>query len=589
MTNKGQSGLLPLFLLGEERDIMLRLAKVGVWLDGAAAEKRWRYGQNVFELYMEEILAHAGIPFRRLTTGAELTVYSPDVLLVALAGESDAALEELLSFVRSGGTLISYAGLNRLAGQLGCRELAVRDAAYAELPEQGIAADGVALRALKVRPWVRVEAETATAQGVLRKGEPNGETIGAASLELVIGSGKLIRWNVNVPETIVRLQQGSGPVVEDGIPAADGTGTLDEGILKADDCCELDWELDRTETATGVPYYGVPYADLWREAMIGQLLRETLERGAALPFVDYWPEGVRQVAMISHDSDFNVDASAEATLEVLKENGVQSTWCMIEPGYSTDIYEKIKADGHELAFHYNALEKEDGIWDAYEFERQLEFIRSSTGEEVVSNKNHYTRYEGWGELFQWCEKNGIEADQTRGPSKKGNIGFLFGTCHPYYPIAWSDERNRTYNVLEIGFLTQDLEHPSLADTSVIDPFLDGVERVRGVAHFLFHQLHVLQQPKVREAMGLVVRRAKERGFTFMTSAQILRWEQARRRTVLATGEQGGLQLQQAPDGAVVWIPTTAGEGAEAVRFGVGCRKVVIGAGTDVQAAAGREA
>lgn len=581
---------LPLFFLGqrvEEWESLVRTTKVGVWLDSAASQKRWKYSQNIFDLYIEEILGHAGIPFTRLTSREELVAYRPDILLVALSGESDASLEELLSYVRSGGTLISYGGLNRMAGQLGCREVPFRDVSYASLPPRGIAADGVALRALKARPWILTgTGGKVTELGALDKSKPGGETLSAACLEFALGEGKLIRWNVSLIETVVRLQQGSGPVVEDGIPAADGSGTLDEGILKADDFCELDWELDRCKTGTGTSYYPYPYADLWREVMVNQLLQESLEAGTALPFVDYWPEGVKQVALISHDSDFNLDESAEITLQVLKENGVRSTWCMIEPGYSAGVYEMIKADGHELAFHYNALEKENGFWEMGEFERQLEYIRSTTGAPIVSNKNHYTRYEGWGELFRWCEENGIEADQTRGPSKKGNIGFLFGTCHPYYPISLADERNRRYNVLEIGFLTQDLEHPSLADTSVVEPFLDGVEKVRGVAHFLFHQLHVLQQPKVREALGFVARRAKERGFTFMTTEEILRWEQSRRKAVVTTDDQGGLRVLHAPAGAVVWIPATEGEGTEEVRFGVGCKRAVLGVDAVLQGRSG---
>ena len=56
----------------------------------------------------------------------------------------------------------------------------------------------------------------------------------------------------------------------------------------------------------------------------------------------------------------------------------------------------------------------------------------------------------------------------------------------YYPIARSHERNR-FTGSQIGFLTQDLEHPTLSDVSVIAPFLEKVAEVRGVAHFLFHQ------------------------------------------------------------------------------------------------------
>ncbi|MVO98642.1 hypothetical protein EDM21_03675 [Paenibacillus sp. N10] len=555
--------------------MMGRLAKIGVWFQEDSAMKRWQVGQNVFERYLEEILAHAGIPFELLGNWEALEAYAPDVLLVAHSDEHDRTLAKLRGFVEQGGTLISYAGLNRLAGSLGCKESAWREAVYADIPDTGTSADGIRLRALGAKPWQPIDSKESEpkhqSRGLLHKEHKDGEEAGPAYIEFAIGSGRLIRWNVNIPETVVMLQQGSTPVTSDGLPAPDGTGNLDEGILKADDRCELDWVLDRCATETGAAYYGVPYADLWREVLLAQLIREAAALGFPAAILDYWPEGIRQVAMISHDSDLNIDESAMITMDVLKEFGVKSTWCMIEPGYSKEVYDRIHAEGHELAFHFNALEKEKGVWSAEEFERQLAFIRSSTQAPVVSNKNHYTRYEGWGDLYRWCEAGGIESDQTRGPSKKGNIGFPFGTCHPYYPVAWADERNRMYNVLEIGFLTQDLDHATLADHSVIHPFLEQVSRVRGVAHFLFHQVHILQQPKVREALRQVINEAQKREFRFWTGEQITRWEQSRREARMRVDAEGNLSLESLPPGAVIRVSllesgSAGGAGVER-RFG----------------------
>lgn len=120
----------------------------------------------------------------------------------------------------------------------------------------------------------------------------------------------------------------------------------------------------------------------------------------------------------------------------MKEQDVRTTWCMIEPGYSPEIYDEIRRDGHELAFHYNAVTADNGYWDEAEFRRQFDWLKAAAGRDsIVSNKDHYTVFHGWGELFGWCESVGIQVDQTRGPIKRGDVGFLFGTCHPYRPIA----------------------------------------------------------------------------------------------------------------------------------------------------------
>jgi hypothetical protein len=562
----------------------VRVARIAVLVDGMATSQFWRKGLNVFELYVQEILSHAGLPFARINSIHQLTRDAFDILIVACSRNDEDTDLRIWEFAERGGVVISYAGLSSLAGKLGCVEEGTIHTGYAWLPP--IEGELEPLRFLKAVPW-RVFASSGVqymgSSGILVAGHPSGRDCGAALLHFRVGDGAIERWAVDIPTTVVGLQQGLKPVTEDGRPALDGTGSIDDGILKADDGFELDWEHDRAWTETGTPYFAHPYADLWREVLVHHLLQRVVEKGLTAPFVSYWPDGIQHVAMISHDSDANLEESAETTLRVLDECGIQSSWCILEPGYSPSIYEQVKAKGHELALHFNALDYE---WTEEEFRRQFQWLLGAIGEErVTSNKNHYTRFEGFGELFRWCENCGIESDQTRGPSKKGNIGFLFGTCHPYFPIAWADERNRFYNVLEIGMLTQDLDHINLADSSVVVPFLEQVRRVQGVAHFLFHQVHIHRQPSVQEAMRKVVREARKRGFVFWTGKQINDWERIRRKVKIKGLDYNGNLLVNSSveiDGLVVWIPLPNhrehGEGDGRTverRFGVWCEKRVI--------------
>ena len=559
-----------------------QLARVGVVFEQAEAERLRAGGRNAFQLYLREILDHAGVPhqwFDHHQDALRRPRREPplDILIVALAGDGEAAAEAILQFAERGGVVIGLANLSSLAARLGF-ELAETGVGYAALD------GGQPLRFLAAAPWILTpEVPGAKGYGELRRDSPMGEAAGPVIARCDVGRGLIERWAVDVAATVVHLQQGLGPVVQDGPPAPDGSGPIDEGILKADDGFALDWELDRARTETGQPYFAYPYADLWREAFIGRLLRIALERGLALPFVDVWPNGVRQVATISHDSDLNTDESAETTLDILRELGLQSTWCIIEPGYSPRIYERVLADGHELAFHYNAVVHEGLKWDADDFKRQFDWMKRATSlPAVVSNKNHYTRFEGWGDLFRWLEQAGIQADQTRGPSKRGNVGLLFATCHPFFAIAWRDEGNRLYDVIEIGFLTQDLDLGSWADSSVIGPFLERVEQVCGVAHFLFHPVHLHAQEKVRQAIRSVVSQARERGFVFWTSRQINDWVRARRALRVEGFDVGGAVVLSgagtagpAASQAVVWVPAgheSAGGPGWAQRYGVWCRR-----------------
>jgi len=571
---------------------MNKMASIGVLLDNEAAQARWAKSENVFEGFVVEVLEHAGIPFRFLQSADE--VGSCDVVIVGLEplAADLSAQESLWNYSENGGLLISFAGLNRFAQRLGCEIGPTTGPGYASLPDY--MGDSRPLRYLESTSWdvVRTSASDTplhtSSFGVLRSCTSSKcKGLGAAMQSFLVGRGALHRWSVNLPATWVGLQQGTKPVTQDGFPAPDGTASIDDRLLKADDSFELDWDMDRVKTTTGAAYFPHPYSDLWKEAFISHLLRETVKLQLTLPFVGYWPNGIEHVAMISHDSDRNVDESAVTTLDVLKECNVRSTWCMLEPGYSAPIYERLLAEGHELALHYNAMEDQNGKWEEQELARQTDWLKRAAGlEHCISNKNHYTRFEGWGELFRWCERQGIQADQTRGPSKKGNVGYLFGTCHPYFPIAYSDEKNRFYDVLEMGFLIQDhLDHSLLDDGIVFASFLEETMKVKGFAHFLFHPVHIHNHSHVRETLRKVIQMASDYGFVFMTGEEINHWERARRSIrILGVNASGDAEFASASadsqlQEAVIWIPVADNQNpltaSTEYRFGVACRKQVI--------------
>ncbi|MDF2652382.1 MAG: glycoside hydrolase/deacetylase, partial [Paenibacillus sp.] len=566
-------------------------------VESEAAERKWTYGLNVFEKYVEEILQHVGLPFETISQLDAVSLQKFDILIVACSQENGEKTSHLWAYAEQGGTIISYAGLNAMAIRLGYIQTGETGAGYAEIEPTRSGQPG-SLRFTSANPWIEADEINREAAGqvslaytgIIKQGRPDGQELGPALLKFAIGHGSLYRWTVNIPLTIVHMQQGTGPVLDDGVPAADGSANVNEDILKADDRIALDWKYDRVHTETGIPYFPWPYADYWREALLRHVLQCALDKDLTLPFTGYWPDGIRHIATISHDSDTNQDEHAVAALKLLEECQIQTTWCMIEPGYGAPIYDQVKQAGHELAFHYNALEKDNGKWDEAEFNRQVSWVKQAIGQEqVTTNKNHYTRVEGWGELFLWLERNGILSDQTRGPSKKGNVGFLFGTCHPYFPIALFDEKNRFYDVLEIGFLTQDLDLGHLADNTVIEPFLQQAKLVNGAAHFLFHQIHIYTREEVRNAIRMLVSKANEMGFTFWKSKQIQDWTRLRRSVrITASDDEGNVELQsdEAVTGLVVWVPMRTSEAflpdeRHEMQFGIPCRKVVMNMNVEV--------
>ncbi|HZG56554.1 hypothetical protein [Paenibacillus sp.] len=571
---------------------MRRIENIAVWINGRAADERRSRGWNEFGEYVLELLEHRGIAYRVVSTAGALLEGGFDVVVAAVADDLHGDADAMLRFAERGGLVVALANLNRLAARIDHRPAAPSTRDYAVLraddgPLGFVAATygeagAVRLRYASAAPWrpIGAPAPGADAFGSL----PNGPLL----QRFPVGSagGRLDRFAVNVGETVVAVQQGDRPVLEDGVPAPDGTADVTDGVLKADDVMLMDWDKDRKTTASGLPYFAFPYADWWRELLVGYLVVACRDRGLALPFVGYWPHGIDRVAHLSHDSDFNGDEQAATTLALLEEQGIRSTWCMLEPGYSRHLYDRIREGGHEIAFHYNAVAADNGVWSEAEFLRQFRWLQEATGErDIATNKNHLTRVEGWGELFRWCEKAGIASDQTRGPSKKGNVGFLYGTSHPYFPAAWADENNRRYDVLQVGFLTPDMNTGKWTDDTFVAPMLDEVARTEGVAHFLFHQYHLHHNERVRSAYRIWAEEARARGFTFLTNREINDWERARRAfRIGGFGADGAPAVDAlggpAPAGTVVWVPVVGDAGAVgdadiAERYGVPCRRHVL--------------
>lgn len=562
-------------------------AKLGLYHPIKTYEQRWADGENCFELFAKEALEHAGLTMD-LVEPNQVPNTEANILIIPHASTvQPEEVDTILDFVKTGGAIVLFGGSGQIGKKTGLQPIRQLSTGYASVSEDGIREP---LRYLKAESLITtpVDDEEISLEwftsGELRP-TPGGPSLQKVWYEAEHGKGVIKICAVDVFSTMVLLQQGDRPVTEDGMPAPDGTAALDDDILKAEDTMQQDWEYDRIPTPSGSMFFNLPYTDLWRDHVVRHIVKTALRLDKTFPVLGYWPSGIKAVAHLSHDSDLNIDESAMTTMDVLKPFNVKSTWCMIEPGYSESVYDRIKEEGHELAFHYNALDTQEGSWDRDEFKRQFHWLTEAIGtDEVTSNKNHYTRFEGWGELFAWCEEVGIQLDQTRGPSKGGNRGFVNATCHVFKPIAWQDAKNRLYDVLQNGFLTQDLdlsEHWGASD--IMYPLLDQVERVEGIGHFLFHQVHIHRSEDARNALKKLLAEAIDRGMPWWTSEQINTWERARRAVHMELSDTGlkvasGEKLEE----AVIYIPL-AEEPKDKTdiiyRWGVPCIQVV----TDITA------
>ncbi len=529
---------------------------------------------SAYHSYLIEILQHAGLFFSTVPP-ADLPSALPDASILVTCGEAtppDGVREEIREWVLGGGSWISIAGLWNLEDLFGVRP---RPA----VTQSFFAAGAVSMGEGYLEPVDKAHPVTAALNGPLhffngRAVEEAGCRVlahaldahckgvtGPALTDNRAGSGRCLLIAPDLTGTVVRIQQGVA-ITRDAVPAPDGSAPVSDGVLKSDDGLVLDWDFDRDEIlgVRGLHAFLRPVADLWRDLLIRAILDCAAASEVALPLVWFHPEGREAVAHMSNDTDLSDPDCAEEMLKTLAEAGIRSTWCNILPPYPAGIIEAMKQAGHEAAMHYDAISEGRG-WSREEFMQQHSDISRALGEAPVSNKNHYLRWEGDTEFFEWLAAAGVTLDQSKGASKTGVAGFNFGTCHPYFPVA---PDGHLLDVLELTTPTQDLV--VFAPEELVDALIPRVRDVYGVLHLLFHPAHI-KKPPVRQAVLSAVRKAREAGMEWFTAAEISRWECARRQVrwsayarevdrVSVQVAAGGAPLARA---ALMWLAPSVGE------------------------------
>ncbi|TMV49146.1 hypothetical protein FE783_15905 [Paenibacillus mesophilus] len=524
-----------------------------VWNEAEGARVN-REGRNEVSGYLSEMLSYLGYRCQ-MWTHRDWIDRQPQGFTV-VAGASDLAEWPAVcdAYVKEGNVLLAIGGVYGLEEVLGVTSAGVVQEGWvqwekdAECPAAGLRSSF---------HFFGAHAVTAADSGIETWGRLTGSLGVPADLpedaahpaitERRIGHGRAVMIGIHLMNTFFMIQQGIA-VVRDGLPADDGTAAINDGIWKSDDGCVLDWKRDRDAVEPGgVPFFLHPIVDEWRfvlQRVIHSLIQST---GSPLAQVWFWPRGIEGIGHISHDTDGNNPEHCAVTLQKLSEAEVRSSWCIILPGYDAETNRRIDAEGHEIALHYNALGTEipHSEWSEEHFRMQLDDLQVQFPDRpIVTNKNHYLRWEGDVQFYRWCERAGISLEQSKGGTKQGNKGFLAGTCHPYVPVETESERNRPFNLLSLPTLAWDPPVPARCTLEEACAITNRARDVYGVAHFLFHPGMVGKRKNgVGESLVELVRYGREKGLEWWTGEEIERWFRLRK--------QVQMELKRARDGDFV--------------------------------------
>lgn len=504
--------------------------------------------------YLEEILSHAGLTWRRMID-QELGGEGLKEHVIVVAGRvaiSESAGAWLSTFVQQGGALVAVGGTFGLDDLLAARGSGPLSEGYLALEPDHPIAEGLT-SSLHVFGGVDLRAQGGTSLGRVRDIHHELTSTDAVIVNRA-GRGVTVAIAPDIPGSVLYIQQGRA-IHADGSPAPDGSAPIDDQILKTDDGVVLSWAFDREQSVLDrpepdcpgkhpaypdgdTPWFAQAVADDLRELLVRAICWAAATSAQPLALLWYWPRGLQGIGLISHDSDLNIDDSARTTLQVLGELDIRSTWCTMWgpnwPGrYTSQTYSLVKDAGHEVALHYNGLPEDGGAWGEEHLISQAAWLRQEAGvARITSNKNHYLRWEGDVDCFRWLESEGIESDQSKGPSKRGNVGYPHGSCQPWFP--YDAEQERFLNVLEIPVQTQDLW--LTAPYAIAGPIIHQALKQHGVAHFLFHQRHIHQRPEVAAALRQVVADGRSCRLEWWTGTEINAWERLRRK-IRVTCEQ----------------------------------------------------
>ncbi len=501
-------------------------APLVVVTQAVSADVNWRARTWI---YITEILQRAGLFFEHMSPEDLPSLSRRLQPIVLLAGDLRLTSEQrhvLEGLVRGGASLVGIGGTSGVDEIFGAGAQSPLAESWLKVTARDHPVTAGLRSSLHVFGGSVVKTASAATLAELDSG--NQAAKGSAIVENRWGRGRSILLGPDLIFSVVHIQQGL-PVLQDGRPAPDDSAPINEGMLKAEDGLVLDWQRDRYPMRPdGVPAFIEPVSDELREIILRAVFHLARQQGISLPVLWYWPRSLEAVGHISHDTDQNDPNNAVVLLEMMNRCRVKSTWCILYPGgYPRGFYRQLQEQGFEIGLHYDAMTggpRTSWSKDNYVFQHRW-LTREAGLHHIATNKNHYTRWENRLDFFRWCEELGINSDQTRGPSKRGTIGFPLGGSQPYFPLDDERDSPRFLPVLEVNMLTQDLVVvcPPEYGTQLVD----SVVRHHGVAHFLFHPAHILK-PSVGDTLGELVDYGRAQGLEWWTSEQIYLWEVSRR-------------------------------------------------------------
>ncbi|MFY9233106.1 MAG: hypothetical protein WAO58_01460 [Fimbriimonadaceae bacterium] len=511
--------------------------------------------------YYLEALDHAGLRYETIDKGELADLSRLDVLVLAGYGHLDEARQEAVgAWVRQGGQLICSGSAWSLSPLLGLKEPLSHCSNEVISPSR------------QDRAWpdgcdhVRFFGGTV---GAPAGAEPSASTAGGKTglSRRKFGKGAAFFVGPHIGQTIAQMQLGRSVECDD-IGPADGSARLDDGNLRAEDGSNLDFLDDRLAGEEGSPYFAFPHADVAKEILIRTILEAVENAGLVALMAWHWPRNATATSLLSLDCETFEPGHVQRLHTLMSMYGCRGAWLVALPGYTLDVYRTLRSWQHEIGTLF--VTDDTAGWHDEKLKIQHVAIgRSSASPSIIATRPVDGKWRGYTRFYDQAEEAGARLSLSKGGRQPGTSGFLFGTCHPFFPMR----KDGSF------YLTAELPYAVYLPGSVTsDQAGDAILEKTVARHGCFHIVFRPEAADVPENFGSLRRLlsdCKQRKVEFILPEDLYRFERARRALRIVTRN---IDLE----GQVKLISDTRLEGLTIMATGPRCEASFRGKSLNVQ-------
>ena len=193
----------------------------------------------------------------------------------------------------------------------------------------------------------------------------------------------------------------------------------------------------------------------------------------------------------------------------------------------------IIANGHEPSLHYNFIDNFNPLaFTEADIKEQMDAFYKHFGFYPVCTVNHWCRWTGWADTAKWMQAAGGKADNSYihhplpplNPSNR--LGFVFGTCFPFYFYDDYKGDNKRLDFLEEPITAYEVGYrgTDITDFDIIHKVVEIAVRYHLVMDMFYHPINVYNHPACRKAIEEVLRYIEEKGIIAVHKGNDGIWE-----------------------------------------------------------------